>query len=71
MTTPAIPVSWGELIDKITILEIKQARIAAPAALVNIRKEYALLSAIAQPVLGPEPASSGRGVHRSRHGKAA
>ena len=29
---PLAPMSWGELLDKITILEIKAQRIAAPAA---------------------------------------
>jgi len=40
---PHTPVSWGELIDKITILEIKKQEIASPLALVNINKEYELL----------------------------
>lgn len=39
-----IPVSWGELIDKITILEIKADRISDPAKLGNIRKELDLLT---------------------------
>ena len=38
-----IPVSWGELIDKITILEIKSERISDPAKLANVRKELDLL----------------------------
>lgn len=38
-----IPVSWGELIDKITILEIKSERISDEAKLGNIRKELDLL----------------------------
>lgn len=38
-----VPVSWGELIDKITILEIKSERISEPAKLANIRKELDLL----------------------------
>jgi hypothetical protein len=29
---PSVPVSWGELIDKITILEIKSAHSAPKAA---------------------------------------
>ena len=40
---PSIPVSWGELIDKITILEIKSERLSNPAALTNVRKELRLL----------------------------
>lgn len=46
MPTPRVPVSWGELLDKLTILEIKQERIAAPAARKNVDREYRLLSAI-------------------------
>lgn len=40
-----VPVSWGELIDKITILEIKLERINGEAALANIRREYNALCA--------------------------
>jgi len=39
------PVSYGELIDKITILEIKSQRIADPSKLANVRTELELLSA--------------------------
>jgi hypothetical protein len=38
-----VPVSWGELIDKITILEIKSERITDPGKLDNVRKELVLL----------------------------
>ena len=51
MPTPAVPVSWGELLDKMTILHIKQARITAPAALDHIATEYRLLSALGAPAL--------------------
>jgi len=34
-----IPVSWGELFDKITILEIKRQRIADGSKLANINRE--------------------------------
>ena len=44
--TPLIPVSWGELIDKITILEIKKSNIELPLALDNISKELHYLNAI-------------------------
>jgi len=37
------PVSFGELIDKITILEIKSERISDAAKLVNVRHELELL----------------------------
>lgn len=39
------PISYGELIDKITILEIKARRIADPAKLANVRTELDLLNA--------------------------
>ena len=42
-TLPTIEVSWGELVDKITILEIKEQRITAPAPAANVRKELASL----------------------------
>jgi Family of unknown function (DUF6165) len=38
-----VPVSLGELIDKITILEIKAERIADPDKLANVREELELL----------------------------
>ena len=34
-----VPVSWGELLDKITILEIKSARIADAAKRANVDRE--------------------------------
>lgn len=34
-----VPVSWGELVDKITILQIKSERISDKAKLANIHKE--------------------------------
>jgi hypothetical protein len=43
MTAPMIPVSWGELLDKITILEIKTERLRDPAAAANAGRELALL----------------------------
>jgi hypothetical protein len=51
---PRIPVSWGELIDKITILEIKKERLRSETALANVRNELALLQSIADPVLVQE-----------------
>lgn len=39
------PVSYGELIDKITILEIKSRRIADEGKLANVRNELDLLNA--------------------------
>jgi hypothetical protein len=51
IAVPQVPVSWGELIDKITILEIKNKKIRAEEKLANIRRELALLERIAEPVL--------------------
>ena len=51
MTEIQVPISPGELIDKITILEIKSERIADPAKLDNVRRELAGLSAILDPML--------------------
>ena len=39
-----VPISPGELIDKITILEIKSARMTDAAKLQNVRTELALLN---------------------------
>ena len=44
--TPLVPISWGELIDKITILEIKEVKITSNNALDNIRNELGFLSDI-------------------------
>ena len=37
-------VSWGELIDKVTILEIKSERMSDPAKLANVARELATLN---------------------------
>ena len=46
---PLAPVSWGELFDKISILEIKAARIKAKPARANVRRELEALNAVAAP----------------------
>lgn len=51
-SSPCVPVSWGELIDKITILEIKADRIEAEAARKNVAKELASLREVAGEALG-------------------
>jgi Family of unknown function (DUF6165) len=43
MTELLVPISPGELIDKITILEIKSQRMRDPAKLANVRVELSLL----------------------------
>lgn len=45
MNTISIPISHGELIDKITILEIKSERIDDAAKRANVRAELDLLNA--------------------------
>lgn len=57
MTCPRIPVSIGELVDKITILEIKQARLCgdkrdhASCELQLLRVELAATAAAIEPLL--------------------
>ena len=41
-----VPVSWGEVIDKITVLEIKSEKLTDEVKLQNVRKELGLLSSI-------------------------
>ncbi len=43
---PWIPVSWGELFDKISILEIKAARISDAARRANVERELSMLRGI-------------------------
>jgi hypothetical protein len=51
----AIPVSAGDLVDKVTILEIKSERIADPVKLDNVRRELASLAFVLRPLLAGEP----------------
>lgn len=44
--TARIEISYGELLDKITILEIKSERIGDPAKLANVGMELAALNAV-------------------------
>jgi 3-methyladenine DNA glycosylase/8-oxoguanine DNA glycosylase len=48
--SPLVPISWGELLDKIGILEIKRERIGDPAARANVLHELRLLEREAEPV---------------------
>jgi hypothetical protein len=43
---PWIPVSWGELLDKISILELKATRIDDPRRCQNVERELALLRGV-------------------------
>ena len=56
-STPHVPVSWGELIDKITILQIKRERLTGAGPLANVGRELEALSAIAVPVLAGDEAA--------------
>src|SRR3954467_11659007 len=55
LPTPQVPISWGELVDKITILEIKDRRLTSEAALANVRRELAQLAAIEDQALAHVP----------------
>jgi hypothetical protein len=50
--TPLTPISWGELIDKMTILEIKQNKIKSLDAQSNIKKELGYLNEIIKNNIG-------------------
>jgi hypothetical protein len=56
MTAPRVPVSWGELIDKITILELKLEYFQAPEAVTNARRELALLNEVLAGLADPPAA---------------
>jgi len=58
LASPMVPVSWGELIDKITILDIKRSRLSRPEARVNAEKEHALLRMIGETALRREDVAS-------------
>jgi hypothetical protein len=59
--TLMVPVSWGELLDKIAILQIKAERIADPARLANVRRELDALTAV-RDAAGPLPAETGPAI---------
>ena len=46
MESPIVPVSWGELFDKISILQIKLDHLTSKEALKNVERELNLLAAI-------------------------
>ncbi|KPP89254.1 MAG: Protein of unknown function (DUF4254) [Rhodobacteraceae bacterium HLUCCA08] len=50
-----VPTSPGELIDKLTILRLKEERIDDPAKLANVRRERAVLQATADTHLPDTP----------------
>ena len=52
---PSVLVSWGELFDKITILEIKSERLSAEAARTNVRRELEQLLPAAAEIEAKNP----------------
>ena len=46
MSNPIIPISWGELIDKITILQIKLDQVTSSLARTNVKRELAELETV-------------------------
>jgi hypothetical protein len=55
MSEILVPVSFGELLDKIAILQIKSERMGDPAKLANVRRELAAL----EETWAAHPAASG------------
>lgn len=51
IANPSVPISWGELLDKISILEIKHERIADLGARANVLREHGALNEVAGGVL--------------------
>ncbi len=54
MSDILVPLSHGELLDKITILRIKAARIEEPAKLANVQRELELLERTWRQALPPD-----------------
>jgi hypothetical protein len=61
-----VPVSIGELIDKVLILELKRQRIADHGRLANVVAEHAVLSDVLAPLLAAAPAAAAPLVERLR-----
>ncbi len=49
-TNPTAQVSWGELIDKMTILQIKEQRLSSAKAVANVRRELDELKRVSEGV---------------------
>ena len=56
MTDLLVPVSAGELLDKIAILRIKRERIVDPAKVTNVKTELSALEAVATRAIPASPA---------------
>src|SRR6516164_4771135 len=52
---PSVQISWGELLDKIAILEIKAQRLNSQAATEKISRELAVLSSTANDIISQQP----------------
>ncbi|MDH3597460.1 MAG: DUF6165 family protein [Rhodospirillales bacterium] len=59
LLTVTVEIAPGELVDKITILEIKCARIGDPAKLANVEHELAILAAARDRTLPDSEALAG------------
>ena len=55
MVDPVVPVSWGELLDKIAILEIKRERLLSAEAVANTERELAALGPALKVLQRPPP----------------
>jgi hypothetical protein len=51
-----VPISVGELVDKVTILSIKSEKIADADKRANIGREFAALEGVLKPLLATSPA---------------
>jgi hypothetical protein len=50
-----VPISVGELVDKVTILEIKAERISDASKLANVRRELSFLTRTLSPIMEATP----------------
>ena len=50
---PRVPISWGELFDKLTILEIKSERMTDAPRVHNVRRELAALRSLVDRLENP------------------
>ncbi len=65
-----VPVSPGELLDKITILQIKSERIDDPARLANVNTELRLLSEVWREAVSPDATIDALGAELKRINEA-
>ena len=55
MARVEVPISVGELVDKVTILEIKSEKIEDAGKRANIRRELDALTAVLKPLVAATP----------------